>query len=128
MNKSGISRKAVAKTGIWMLGFLGLFLALWGFFSIGGGGLYWEINGHAVEASPAIQGAVAAMVFPLLLLATVAIFFVIFSFTWLSLGLMFLATAFITGLIFLPLLTPVLLPLAFFLLLLAIFSRTEKPE
>ena len=131
MNKPDTSsllphRKAVTKTLAWLAGFVALFLAFWAFFSLGGGGMQFEFDDYTVTASPALQGAMTAMVFPLLILALLALFFVIFSFTWLSVGLLFLTTMLIIGLSFLPLMAPVLMPLAFFLLLLAIFSRQKK--
>ncbi len=115
--------KAMTKALVWLGGFGFLFFALWLFFSLTGKGMQWEFNGHVVSASPALQAALTTVIFPLLILAVLALFFAIFSFTWLSVGLIFLATALIIGLSFLPLMAPVLIPLAFFLLLLAIFTR-----
>jgi len=119
-------RPAATRALRWLAAFFALFFAFWLFFTLSGSGVRWGFDGHTLNASPAVQGALTAMVFPLLILALFALFFVIFSFTWLSMGLIVVATLFIVGMSFLPLMAPILLPLAFFMLLLALFSRQEK--
>jgi hypothetical protein len=121
MKKSPFTKALIA-----LAGFAVLFAAFWLFFHLGGGGFYWEINGQTFNASPAFQGALAAMLFPLFILAMAVFIVVIFSVTWLSIGFTFIATLAMVALAFLPVLAPLLLPVAFFFLLLALFSRADN--
>ncbi|GEM_PF-3855947 len=102
------------------------FFLVWGFLSYFGNGVQLTINGEPITASPVWQGAWVAMLLPLVLLAATAIFFVIFSFTWVSLALMALAALLMAGLAFVPLVAPGLIPLAVLFLSLAIDQRQSR--